>query len=111
MLSKQAAQLSFAYAEAFGPEDDVTLLIVARQWTAERLEAEIGPLIELLSGADAPDATATPADPRTRLNALTRADCVLGLDELAAPGIERFTDMARLRAFVEHRARYPRLSA
>ena len=48
----------------FDSSDDVTLLIVAREWTAAQLEDEIGPLIELLSGPNAPDATAAPADAR-----------------------------------------------
>ncbi|MDA0171062.1 glycosyltransferase [Solirubrobacter taibaiensis] len=102
-------ELVRGYAAAFDSSDDVTLLIVAREWTAAQLETEIAPLIELLSGPQAPDATAAPADVRARLIAFTRADCVLGLADLAVPGVEHFTDVAELRAFVEHRLRFPRL--
>ena len=103
-------ELVRAYASTFGARDDVTLLIVAREWRADRLSTEIEGLITMLSGPDAPDATAAPADVRTRLNALTRADCVFGVDDLAVPGMPRFSDVAELRAFVEHRWRFPLVS-
>ena len=96
-----------AYVEALSGVEGVTLVTVAREWDADQLVSRIGPLEELLSGPDAPDVSASPADDGVYLNALTRADAVLGLRAEPVPGIVRLTEPAELRAFVERRRRLP----
>lgn len=95
------------YVAAFSGLSGVTLVAVARSWDAARLGQEVGPLEQLLSGDDAPDVIASPADDGMYLNALTRADAALGLRDLPVPGIRRFTDATALRAYAERRLRLP----
>jgi hypothetical protein len=97
------------YVSTFGPADDVTLVVVARTWDATQLAAALQPLDALLSRPGAPDMLAAPASQDAWLSALTRADCALGLRDVPAPGIARFSDLRELRAFVERRWRHPRL--
>ncbi|HET6551784.1 MAG TPA: hypothetical protein VFG79_25170, partial [Solirubrobacter sp.] len=93
------------YVGAFSAADDVTLVTVAREWDGARLGEALAPLEQLLAFDGAPDVVAAPADQRARANALTRADCVLG--DVPVPGMRCFGDAAELRAFVEHRWRFP----
>ena len=97
-----------AYAEAFGPDDDVTLITVAREWDANRLGAELVPLFDQVVGDAAPDVLALPADIAAWETALTQADCALGLRETPIPGVARFSEAGPLREFVELRRRFPR---
>jgi hypothetical protein len=99
--------LAGVYTRAFGGGDDITLVAVARTWDQDGLAAGIGPLAERLSGADPPDAVALPYTPEAWLSALAGADCVLGLEELPIPGLPRFSEPEELRAFAEHRWRFP----
>jgi hypothetical protein len=99
--------LADVYTRAFRGADDITLIAVARTWDEDGLAAGIGPLAERLSGADPPDALALPYTPTAWLSALTRADCVLGLEEYPIPGLPRFATPEELRAFAEHRWRFP----
>jgi len=95
-----------AYAEAFGPDDDVTLIAIAREWDGNRLGAELGPVFDRVMGEAAPDVLALPADTAAWQAGLTQADCVLGGSEV--PGVERFTEPGPLREYVELRRRLPR---
>ena len=99
--------LADVYTRAFGGDDDITLVAVARTWDQDGLAAGIGPLAERLSGADPPDALALPYTPEAWLSALAGADCVLGLGEYPIPGLPRFSTLEELRAFAEHRWRFP----
>jgi hypothetical protein len=100
-----------AYVDAFAPDDDVTLVAVAREWDGERLGARLGPVVEQHAGDAAPDILALPAGAAGWVSALTQADCVLGLGDLPVPGVPRFTEPGPLRAHVELRWRFPRRSS
>jgi hypothetical protein len=99
--------LADVYTRAFGGGDDITLVAVARTWDQDALAAGIGPLAERLSGTDPPDALALPYTPGAWLSALAGADCVLGLEAYPIPGLPRFATPEELRAFAEHRWRFP----
>jgi hypothetical protein len=108
--SLRLASFTAARAGAADPTNGAAyrvLQAVARSWDAERLGAELGPVAERLAGEDAPDILALPADRAAWLSGLTQADCVLGLAELALPGLDRFDDPGALREHVEQRWRYP----
>jgi hypothetical protein len=97
-----------AYVDAFGPDDDVTLVMVAHEWDGERLGAQLGPLVEQVAGDAAPDMLALPAGAAPWVTAMTQADCVLGLDDLPIPGVPRFAEAGALREYVQLRWRFPR---
>lgn len=97
-----------AYIDAFGADDDVTLVTVAREWDGERLGAILGPVVEQHAGDAAPDILALPAGAAAWVSGLTHADCVLGLSDLPIPGVPRFTEAGPLREHVELRWRFPR---
>jgi Glycosyl transferase family 2 len=96
------------YVSAFGPADDVTLVVVARAWDATQLAAALAPLEPLLERPGLPDILAAPASPDAWLSALTRAECALGLRREPVPGIARYDDVQQLRSHVERRWRHPR---
>ncbi|MBE2316896.1 glycosyltransferase [Solirubrobacter sp. CPCC 204708] len=95
------------YAGVIGPADDVTLVTVAREWDGARLGAELGPLVEEITGEATPDILALPADATAWVAALTQTDCALGLRDWPIPGVIRFDEGEALREFVERRRRAP----
>jgi hypothetical protein len=97
-----------AYIDAFDEDDDVTLVMIAREWDGERLGAMLGPVVDELADNSAPDMLALPADTGAWISGLTHADCVLGLSDLPIPGVRRFTEAGPLREHVELRWRFPR---
>jgi glycosyltransferase involved in cell wall biosynthesis len=104
-------ELLAGYASAFGSGDDITLLALTRTWDYERLGAELAPHAALFEGADPPDVLASPCTDVDWLNAYTRADCVLSARGEPIPGVAQYGDISELRAFVDHRLRFPAFTA
>lgn len=90
------------YVRAIGPEDDVTLLIHAVDWTHAQLDAILTSIVERVClHTGTPDMAAQPGPTALRAPLLDQAQAVLSADPARAAGLPRFGpgDIEPLRAF------------